>query len=303
MGKIRIRDPGWVKIRIRDKHPGSATLPQTRLDLTWSDPIHNTVANVPSVISVAEPKIKLPPRAAITIAAPTPSYLSNTWRNFKEKILVSEEVFVNCYNFNHIRVKLASIDVKKYCNSSHKVIFKVSHKTIRSRKKSFRLRNNVGYTNGWYAPCSWRVWESPGRPSALSAGSLPQSRCCPGSAASGWAGSGYPRGSKKQLEYYVHLKVFRSTNIRSDLAFLDPDWVPVKVDAKKVFYSFFQQQLFKQKHNFFCSRCDSSLGRTIVGLIFQLSSLLLCNEWRPLSGAVQTSKKRSEGLPNGRQVC
>jgi hypothetical protein len=22
-----IRDPGWVKIRIRDKHPGSATLP------------------------------------------------------------------------------------------------------------------------------------------------------------------------------------------------------------------------------------------------------------------------------------
>jgi hypothetical protein len=22
-----IRDPGWLKIRIRDKHPGSATLP------------------------------------------------------------------------------------------------------------------------------------------------------------------------------------------------------------------------------------------------------------------------------------
>jgi hypothetical protein len=25
-----IRDPGWVKIRIRDKHPGSATLPISR---------------------------------------------------------------------------------------------------------------------------------------------------------------------------------------------------------------------------------------------------------------------------------
>jgi hypothetical protein len=24
-----IRDPGWLKIRIRDKHPGSATLPET----------------------------------------------------------------------------------------------------------------------------------------------------------------------------------------------------------------------------------------------------------------------------------
>ncbi len=26
-----IRDPGWVKIRIRDKHPGSATLPTARV--------------------------------------------------------------------------------------------------------------------------------------------------------------------------------------------------------------------------------------------------------------------------------
>jgi hypothetical protein len=25
-----IRDPGWVKIRIRDKHPGSATLHKSR---------------------------------------------------------------------------------------------------------------------------------------------------------------------------------------------------------------------------------------------------------------------------------
>jgi hypothetical protein len=24
-------DPGWVKIRIRDKHPGSATLPSTEI--------------------------------------------------------------------------------------------------------------------------------------------------------------------------------------------------------------------------------------------------------------------------------
>ncbi len=27
--EIRIPDPGWVKIRIRDKHPGSATLEKT----------------------------------------------------------------------------------------------------------------------------------------------------------------------------------------------------------------------------------------------------------------------------------
>jgi hypothetical protein len=26
-----IRDPGWEKIRIRDKHPGSATLPKTKV--------------------------------------------------------------------------------------------------------------------------------------------------------------------------------------------------------------------------------------------------------------------------------
>jgi hypothetical protein len=26
MEKIQIRDPGWKKIQIRDKHPGSATL-------------------------------------------------------------------------------------------------------------------------------------------------------------------------------------------------------------------------------------------------------------------------------------
>ncbi len=29
-----IRDPGWVKIRIRDKHPGSATLPLVFLCVT-----------------------------------------------------------------------------------------------------------------------------------------------------------------------------------------------------------------------------------------------------------------------------
>jgi hypothetical protein len=28
-----IRDPGWVKIRIRDKHPGSATLPLSKKPL------------------------------------------------------------------------------------------------------------------------------------------------------------------------------------------------------------------------------------------------------------------------------
>ncbi len=30
-----IRDPWWVKIRIRDKHPGSATLGQSSLPLEW----------------------------------------------------------------------------------------------------------------------------------------------------------------------------------------------------------------------------------------------------------------------------
>jgi hypothetical protein len=30
MEKIQIRDPGWKKIQIRDKHPGSATL-----SLSW----------------------------------------------------------------------------------------------------------------------------------------------------------------------------------------------------------------------------------------------------------------------------
>jgi len=32
--KSEIRDPGWVKIRIRDKHPGSATL-QIRIHHFW----------------------------------------------------------------------------------------------------------------------------------------------------------------------------------------------------------------------------------------------------------------------------
>jgi hypothetical protein len=34
MGKIRIRDPGWKKFgsRIRDKHPGSATLKSSAVD-------------------------------------------------------------------------------------------------------------------------------------------------------------------------------------------------------------------------------------------------------------------------------
>ncbi len=27
--RSEIRDPGWVKIRIRDKHPGAATLPDS----------------------------------------------------------------------------------------------------------------------------------------------------------------------------------------------------------------------------------------------------------------------------------
>jgi hypothetical protein len=39
--------------------------------------------------------------------------------------MIAEEVFVNCYNFNPIRVKHASIHVKKYLKVK-KVIFQVS---------------------------------------------------------------------------------------------------------------------------------------------------------------------------------
>jgi hypothetical protein len=41
-----IRDPGWVKIRIRDKHPGSATLRNTSYDSTFYNYVEeNQIAN------------------------------------------------------------------------------------------------------------------------------------------------------------------------------------------------------------------------------------------------------------------
>jgi hypothetical protein len=68
-----IRDPGWVKIRIRDKHPGSATL---KLFLQYLQP------NWPSV---AEPRAEEPkldcfpePEPKLRIAAPAPFFLPQT---------------------------------------------------------------------------------------------------------------------------------------------------------------------------------------------------------------------------------
>ncbi len=75
--------------------------------------------------------------------------------------MVAEEVFVNCYNLNPIRIKHASIlCIKKYM--SKKVIFKVS-KIIQSR---FRSRNSdlrllrAGVGAGFSAPqhCHWQFF-------------------------------------------------------------------------------------------------------------------------------------------------
>jgi hypothetical protein len=69
----------------------------------------------------------MPPRlgAEITlrIAAPAPFYLPRTYRNFTEKTMVAEEVFVNCYNFNPI----TSVKKGNFQGT-------VSYKTIWSRR-------------------------------------------------------------------------------------------------------------------------------------------------------------------------
>jgi hypothetical protein len=59
--------------------------------------------------------------------APASFYLSKTLRNFIEKIMVPEEVCVNFYNSNSLRVKYASIQVKK----SKKVPYLISRYFIK----------------------------------------------------------------------------------------------------------------------------------------------------------------------------
>ncbi len=59
-------------------------------------------AEEPKLNCLHEPK----PLSKLQIAAPAPSpapfYFPQTWRNFILKIMVAEEVCVNCYNFNPI---------------------------------------------------------------------------------------------------------------------------------------------------------------------------------------------------------
>ncbi len=107
----------------------------------------------PILISVVEPEptaeepklnCLLEPEPKLRIAAPAPFYLWQTWRNFIEKIMVAEEIFVNCYNFNPFS------QVKK------KAIFKKSYKTILlSRGGAGAERNNFCSTKlifvwGWF---------------------------------------------------------------------------------------------------------------------------------------------------------
>jgi hypothetical protein len=81
-----------------------------------------------SPTSVSEPR-KEPklnslrvPEPKLSIAAPAPFYFSKPCRNLIEKIMVAEEIFVNCYNFNPVRVKHASIHIKRHRYSSQKGI-------------------------------------------------------------------------------------------------------------------------------------------------------------------------------------
>jgi hypothetical protein len=70
METVRIRDPGWEKSRIRDKHPGSATLPKSHLDIgDEREFLHHILHDQPRLvlhvllylenrkISVVEPKL------------------------------------------------------------------------------------------------------------------------------------------------------------------------------------------------------------------------------------------------------
>jgi hypothetical protein len=65
-----------------------------------------------------EPKLscllELEPKLRFAAPAPAPFFLSETSRNFIEKIMIAKEVFVYCHNFNLIWVQHASINVKKY---------------------------------------------------------------------------------------------------------------------------------------------------------------------------------------------
>ncbi len=71
---------------------------------------------------------------------------------------------------------------------------------------------------------------------------------------------------------------------------------------KKGFFTLFSSSNLSKKKTFLVSlwfRIGAHFCRADLSVIL----IAVCNEWRPLSGAVQTSKKRSEGLPSGRQVC
>jgi hypothetical protein len=48
-----------------------------------------------------EPKLNCLPEPKVQIAASAPFHLPQTWKKFyRKKIMVAEEVFVNCYYFN-----------------------------------------------------------------------------------------------------------------------------------------------------------------------------------------------------------
>jgi hypothetical protein len=56
-----------------------------------------------SVSGAEKLKLNCLPEAKLRIAAPTPFLFTTDLKKFHiEKIMVSEEVFVNCYNFNPI---------------------------------------------------------------------------------------------------------------------------------------------------------------------------------------------------------
>jgi hypothetical protein len=54
-----IRDPGWLKIRIRDKHPGSATLEHKTLVIYWQDG-ENDELFISMVDDTTERKVTIP---------------------------------------------------------------------------------------------------------------------------------------------------------------------------------------------------------------------------------------------------
>ncbi len=54
--------------------------------------VFSNIYSITTSVVVPEPKL--------LIAAPAPFHFQQTWGNFTEKIIVAEEFFTNCYNFN-----------------------------------------------------------------------------------------------------------------------------------------------------------------------------------------------------------